>query len=280
MTNDKVVYYCGGKKPVIELLVSIFSLRKHYDGEIVACLGETSLEFLPEEFLKSNNITVKIIEGTSKDRDVRDHWKSRWKAMSQIDGGRVLHPDCDIIYNDDIEIVFEAIKKTPGWITSYHTVNDGNWYEIWPDHVEEYKKIDPDFDINDPFYIEFGLLGWVGKWPYALDTSKACEITKDDQTAMSYVLMKNGRKAHLANFKNPIMRRARAYYRMTKQEFDSVLIWHCHNEYAFWWNEFLEAHDMNYMGLGSHSYIKKLSRKTWKMLKNKTYPSVIHAPVE
>jgi len=276
---DKVVYYCGGKKPVIELLVSVYSLRKHYKGEIIACIGETSLDYLNEEFLKSDDITIKIIEGTSEDSHVRDHWKSRWLAMSQIEGERILHPDCDIIFNKGIDEAFDAIKCENEWITSYHTVNDGEWYEMWPNHVEEYKKINPKFSVyEDPFYIEFGLLGWCGKWPFALQTSEMCKIVKDDQTAMSYVLMKNGRKAHLADFEDPIMRRARAYYRLTKKQYDAVIMWHCHHEYAFWWNQFLEAHNSNYMGLKSDSYIKKCNRKIYRILKNKSYPTEIYIP--
>lgn len=276
--NKKVVYFCGGRKPVIELLVSIFSLRKYYSGEIVVFLGETSVPYLRDNLLKNKDINTIIVPNTSNDMSVRDHWKSRWVAMSMIDDGIILHPDCDIVYTGNIDKAFDAVKKEKNWMTSFHTVNDGQDYERWQNHVEEYKKIDKNFNITKPFYIEFGLVGWINNWEYCMQTAEACKIVKDDQTAMSYVIMKNGRKAHLAEFKNPILRRARNYYKLTKEQFDDVLLWHCHQEYAFWWNEFLEASKQNYMNLGSMAYVRELNRRVRRMIKFKTYPTITYTP--
>jgi hypothetical protein len=283
--SDAVVYYCGGKKPLIELLVSIYTLRRFYDGEIVVCLGKTSVPYL-NEFINSKIATIKIVPGSGKDHRLRQHWRSRWAGMGQINYTRVLHPDCDTVFVNKIDKLFDAIHKTPGWMTTFHSVVDGESViglntrsdlNQWKIHVEDYRKVDPKFDVNiTPYYIEFGLLGWRNRWPYCAAVANLCTLVKDDQRAMSYVLMKNGRKAHVATFKNPVMRRVRSYWRLTQEQFDAVIMWHSHPDYAIWWQAAEEAIKKNFMGLGNDTYLRSIMyEEQYKQWCDKTYANTI-----
>ena len=277
--TDTVVYYCGGKGPVLELLVSLHSLRKHYNGRVVICLGKTSIKYL-KNLINSKEYEILIVPHSENDKSDRDHWKSRWLAMSMIRGSRILHPDCDMVYVKDINPLFDQIHDEDGWVTSFHSVNNGDNKVRWHKHVEEYKKIDPNFSIDEkPFYIEFGIVGWKNYLPYSIEVSNACKILKDDQTAMSYVLMQHGRKAYCpcSVNGNPLMRRARAYYRLKQEQFDKVIAWHCHPAYALWWEAAKEAIKDNFMGLGSSSYFMGINRRYYKQWKNKTYANVVHS---
>lgn len=273
MFNDIVTYYCGGKKPVIELLVSLYSLRQSYNGKVIICLGKTSVPFL-EPLIKSREFKICVVPGTESDGTVREHWRSRWIGMAMISGDRVLHPDCDMVFYSNLDSMFDAIDSRPDYITSFHSVNNGTYFKQWKKHVKEYRLIEPDFNIEKPFYIEFGILGWRGAWPYCMDVSRACEIVKDDQMAMSYVLMKNGRKAYCPPLMNKLMRRARAYYRLDDDDYNAVIAWHCHPSYELWWRMAVPAIKENFMGLGNLEYLKFINRKCFKQYRDKTYPNI------
>jgi len=265
--NDVVAYYCGGKKPIVELLVSLYSLRKYFDGEIVVCLGRTSLKYIPN-LLKSKEFTIKIVPNSENDHTVRQHWATRWTAMSMVEGDRVLHPDCDTIYTDCLDQLFDNIHHDHEYMTTFHSVNDGVPYPEWEGHVKEYKKIDPNFNESTPFYIEFGLLGWRGAWPHCLETSEASKIAKDDQTAMSYVLMKHGRKAYCPTSGPTLMRRSRAYYRLSEEEYNSTIVWHTTPSYFMWWEVFREAYENNWLGLAEKKYLPKISKRCANIWRN------------
>lgn len=274
--RDVVAYYCGGLKPVIELLVSLYSLRQHYDGEVVICLGETSLQYVPE-LLKNNDFTVKIVPNSANDKEVRDHWATRWVGMSMVEGDRVLHPDCDTIFTQPLDKAFDCIHEDKEFMTTFHSVNYGEYFPEWEGHKEEYRKIDPNFNEETPFYIEFGLLGWRGNWPYCLETAEASRIAKDDQTAMSYVLMNHDRKAYCPEIGYKLMRRARAYYRLPERVYNETIVWHTTPAYFMWWDAFLAAHKENFLGLGNKMYVKSLSRRWYKEWKHKTFPNLNQA---
>ena len=249
--SDTIAYYCGGTKPVLELLTSIYSVRKHgWNGNIVVCLGKTSIPHL-KTLIDSGE--VEIIEVPESENDVhpREHWVSRWRGMSYITDDRVIHPDCDMTFVDNPKIFFDLLHKDPEFITTFHSVNNGEYFEQWNGHIREYKKVDPNFNEEFPFYIEMGILGWRGNYKHCMEISEVCKLTKDDQTAMSYVLMKNGRKAHKPPLRHELMRRARNYWKLSPEEYDAVVAWHCHPEYNMWWKFYLEAKEANYMGLAN-----------------------------
>jgi hypothetical protein len=246
--SDTIAYYCGGAKPILELLTSIYSVRKQgWNGKIVVCIGKTSIPHL-QVLINSGEVDIIEIPDTEKDHFPREHWTSRWRGMSYVSDDRVLHPDCDMTFVKDPSVFFELLHKDPEYITTFHSVNDGKPFRTWEGHLEEYRKIDQNFDA-EPFYIEMGILGWRGRYAHCMEVSEACKITKDDQTAMSYVLMKHGRKAYKPELRHELMRRARAYWRIEPEEYDAVVAWHCHPEYHMWWKFYLEAKEANYMGL-------------------------------
>lgn len=271
--GDVVTYYCGGKKPVIELLVSLYSLRQYYQGEVIVCIGKTSVPFL-QPLIKSKEVKIYIVPNTESDRLTKDHWKSRWLGMSMVSGDRVLHPDCDIVFYDKLDPMFDVIDKRPKYITSFHSVNNGTKFDQWEEHKQEYRKIDPNFNENIPFYIEFGIVGWLGAWPYCIDVYKAGAMVKDDQTAMSYVLINNGRKAICPSLKHKLMRRARAYYRLKDEDYKAVIAWHCHPSYELWWRYAIPAIKENFMNLGDLNYLKSINLRCYEQYRKKTYPNL------
>jgi len=89
--SDLVVYYCGGRKPVIEMLVSIYSLRKYWDGHIKVALGDTAEPYFHWGPGYDSTIEVVTYSWNPDDTQKIDHWRSRWRAMYMVDSSRVLH---------------------------------------------------------------------------------------------------------------------------------------------------------------------------------------------
>lgn len=263
----KFVLYCGGQKPVIELLVTIYSLRKSFSGPIEVYIGETSIRYL-SNLISSNVAKVIVVPNSRRDKNILHHWTTRWRAMSMVDGNDVvLHPDCDIIYKDgfDVSKLFDYVDSRHNYITTFHTLNDGNIYDRWHKHYSQYKRFDKNFN-ESPLYIEFGIVGWTGCYDLAAEVSRVCPYFMDDQTAMSYILMKNGRKAVLAKTPYQIIQRARAYWRWPQKTVDDVMVWHVNPAYKFWWNEARRAMKENFLGMGDMKYIKHINPIAYNLI--------------
>jgi lipopolysaccharide biosynthesis glycosyltransferase len=278
--NDGVVYFCGGLKPVLELYVSIYSLRKHYSGNITVLLGETSIKYA-EQLLNLKDINVVIVKGSSNDINTRQHWSTRWKSMNLINYDRVIHLDCDTIIVKPIDDLFNHIHKDKSYITSFDHFNDGKEYRSWKHHLNMYKASDSYFNKNQisPLYIEFGLMGWNKDYHLFNEISKACNIMKDDQTAMSSVLIKNGRKGYCPDLKFKPIKRTNGYYGLHYDAHYETIVWHLttsHGKcpgFAIWWREFIDAYMKNYMNFKSNkNIIQTLQPHVYKQLMNKSYP--------
>src|SRR5690606_26142221 len=107
-------FYCGGTKPIIELLVAVYTLRQHYNGHITICLGKTSVPYIGDLLRKSSlDLEVHEVPGSENDVKVEQHWSSRWRGMKQITKKQILHLDCDITVKRPIDYCFDHIHNDP-----------------------------------------------------------------------------------------------------------------------------------------------------------------------
>lgn len=281
--SNGVVYFCGGLKPIMELCISIYSLRKHYSGNITVLLGETSLKYA-QSLLDQTGVNVVIIPNSSQDLKVNQHWSTRWRAMNFVDYDKIIHLDCDTIIVKPIDKLFDDIHKDKDCMTSFDSFNDGSKYWKWDEHLKMYKEKDDYFNNNivKPLYIEFGLMGWNKGYPYFNEISQACDIMKDDQTAMSSVLIKNGRKGFCPKHQYKLIKRTTNYYGLRYDDHFATVVWHLTTSrakcpgFALWWREFIDAYLNDYMKFKSNkNLIKSLQPYVFKQLINKTYPSSI-----
>lgn len=278
--SDGVVYFCGGLKPILELYVSLYSLRKHYKGNITVLLGETSVKYA-SQLIKLDWVKVVVIPNSSSDHEVRQHWSTRWRAMNYSNYDRTLHLDCDTIVVKPIDHLFDHIHKDPSYITTFDNFNDGNNYRSWPSHLEMFKSKDDYFKKNNvkPLYVEFGLMGWNKGYKLFNEISEACKLMKDDQSAMSSVLIKNGRKGYCPKLGYMPIRRTSGYYGLSYEAHYATEIWHLTTGkakcagFAIWWKEFIDAYMNNYMNFKSDKEtLKILQPYVYKHLMEKSYP--------
>lgn len=280
--KNGVVYFCGGTKPILEMLISIYSLKKHYKGEITILLGETSIEHISKlELNKLGNIKIVTVPNSANDDEVRKHWSTRWRAMNFVNYDKVLHLDCDTVVVKPIDNLFDHIHNDKSYITTFDNFSNCE-YSTWANHLDMYKENDNWFKINHvkPLYIEFGLMGWNRGYPYFNDVSDMCKKMKDDQTAMSAVLIKNGRKGFSPKSENfNVIRRTRNYYRLSYDQYFEVAVWHLTTSktrypgYSVWWNEFIEAYMNNYLGFKTNKkIIEELQPHVYKAMIKRNYP--------
>ena len=281
--SDGVVYFCGGLKPILELCISIYSLRKHYSGNITVLLGETSIKYA-DKLINMSGINVIVVPNSSKDVEVRHHWSTRWIAMNLVNYDRIIHLDCDTIIVKPIDHLFDHIHKDKSFITSFDNFNDGRNYGAWKSHLNMYKKQDDWFNKNvvKPLYIEFGLMGWNNGYKLFSEVAEACKIMKDDQTAMSSVLIKNGRNGYCPNLGYIPIKRTNNYYGLSYEKHYETEVWHLTTSrvkcagFAIWWKQFIDAYMNDFIDMKSdRNLIKTLQPYVYERLKNKSYPTSI-----
>jgi hypothetical protein len=197
---------------------------------------------------------------------------------------KVLHLDCDTTIVKPIDCLFDSIHPDQNYMTSFDTFNDGDTYRAWPGHLKMYQTQDPWFKKNEvkPLYIEFGLMGWNKGYPLFNEVANACKIMKDDQSAMSAVLMKNGRKGFCPNLGYRPIKRTNGYYGLGYEAHYETIVWHLTTSrarypgFAIWWREFIDAYMNNFMGMKSNKkLIETLQPYAYKALIDKSYPTSI-----
>ena len=270
-----IAFYVGGKKPCIEVLVSIYTLRKFYRGPIAVAIGETAVPYL-QQLIDSKDIDTIIVPNTSTDRTRKNHWVSRWKGLKLIDYDKVLHLDCDTIIVNPIDHLFSCIHPDKEYITNFDVLcrkKDSKWNL----HLRSFRRIFPDFNTDKPIYIEFGLVGWNKGWPYFDLVSSFSVKTRNDQESMALVLIQNGHKAYKPPFKYDAISKMKGYHRMPLEKRNNLIVMHLvvPEGFAFFWKYFLEARKNRFMGLHDNSYIEKVRPDLLKTLMNKNWPNII-----
>jgi hypothetical protein len=269
-----VVYYCGGTTPIIETIISIFSLRKYYDGKIIVLLGKTSLPYV--DFSVLDNVEVIEVPGSDNDKTLQQHWASRWRGLGLVEVDKMLHIDCDTVIVKDIEIFFKNINHDNEVLTGFHYVFLNGRSKRDRAMIQSYNKKIPGIKFELPnCYVEIACIGFSKKWPHFNEVSKYCSILKDDQRAVSAALVHNGRKVHIPKFKGKIFKNARAYYRMSLEKYWNTHIWHAKNCFGFFWREFWQAHHQGFMRLNDDAYLRSISDKVYKLSKSDNWSNNI-----
>ena len=287
MNKKSITYYCGGKKTILELLVSLYTLRKHYNGDIVVAIGETSLPYL-DSLLDSNDFMTVIVPDTAKDKTAQDHWSARWKSMKMTNvHDKTMHFDCDNIVTDNFDDIWNLVYDDKEWITSlYH-------FPYWTSKkhkskqiktlLSEFRKIIPDFCCDEEkfTYTELGLFGYNKGWPYFDEVSKYCKIVKNDQAALSFVLMSHESKIKfIHNFYYVNRVKTKFHTKIMENGKMQTSIWHCKRvlRHAIWWKYFLEARKKKFLSLHDNEYIQSINRSAYKILVDKTWKNKILNP--
>jgi hypothetical protein len=284
MSKQSIIYYCGGTKPVIEAIVSIYTLRQHYKGEIIILCGETSYDYL--KHMKNYGVEIRVVPDTKKDRVTHDHWVSRWKAMELIsDCDKVLHLDCDTLVINPVDVFFENIDTRYDYITTYGLLFKYSDYpnaDEWKKMIGEFNKIVPGFN-KDSVYIELGCCGWNKGWDLHRKVHEYCKVLSTDQQAMCLAMAFDGNKVHHPDFakvnhsKKPF-KLGRAYYRLDHNGYYSTVIWHCVHPlgYSLWWRKFWEARVEKFGRLNENDFLNSTNLSALNMIKAKSWPDYIH----
>lgn len=276
MITKTIAFYCGGRKPVIELLVSIYTLRKFYYGDISVAIGETSIQYL-QQLIDSKNIKTYIVPDTSTDKSKRNHWVSRWKGLKLIKADKILHLDCDTIITKPIDHLFNHIHPDKEYITNFDVVKHKKDSK-WNLHLKSFRRIFPNIQVNKFTYLEFGLVGWNKGWPNCDLVSEYAIKCRTDQEAMALVLITNGHKVYKPPFKYDIISKMKGYHRMPMEKRNNLSIMHFVKTegYAIWWKYFLQARKDRFMNLPDNRYIKQVNSKIYNMLINNNWPTNIY----
>ncbi len=272
--SDTTLYYCGGTKPLLELMISIYTLRKHNKGNVTVLLGEGSEKYCDN--LKEMGVELITVPDTKNDRRVQDHWSSRWRGMPLCKHDRVLHLDCDTTIAHNYDHLFDLIHPDPEYITSYYMWQKHGTYHKWKMHLNDYQKVTNIADDADGLYFGFGLVGWNKGWPHFQKVADYAKKLPTDEMSMSLTLIENGRKGHMPPNMEATFRCVRAYYRLTEKEFDDTLIWHYPQKgiqgFYQWWEIFFKAREEKAMGLHDDAFIEAIHPTIMKILKTGTYP--------
>jgi hypothetical protein len=246
---------------------------KHFDGRIIALIGETSAPFL-QELIKFDRVETIIVPDTKDDKVVQQHWSSRWRSLQFVDADEFLHFDCDNIVVDKLDVFFDNIHTQEDYVTAFHFLHLGNKGARTKQLLNVYKNKGIEI-TGEHCYMEFGVVGLRQGWPHFQKVSDFCKVLKDDQQAMAVTLMQNGRKVYKPNLGHRPFKLARNYYRMkTKKHFETK-VWHANYGYGFFWREFLQARRDKFLNLHDNIYIKRVNKPVFDIIKAGNWPNKI-----
>ncbi len=118
MKKKCVLYYNRGDKCIIKLLVSISSLKKHYNDDIVVVLEGKQNPYLIER-LKKLNVVIKEIKQHSANNPLAIK-PSLHKYVTEY--RQVLYLDSDTLIVKPLDEIFHNIKKYGFVVTQF-----SNW---------------------------------------------------------------------------------------------------------------------------------------------------------
>jgi hypothetical protein len=150
-----VLYFNRGTSCYIRLLVSIFSLRKHYSGP-VKLMQEGELDQPIAAILEQLGVTVQLLPLTAE--PVLVARASLWRVMEE---DYALMLDADTIVRGPIDEFFNWIKAqgfVASWFTGWRTTGG-----TMRKRIEEWKKVVPEMVPPAVAYgkaINGGVQGW------------------------------------------------------------------------------------------------------------------------
>jgi hypothetical protein len=151
--NTGVIYFNSGTKCLIRLLVSIWSLRKHYSGPItIITTGEESNKFC--EKFKNNKFNINIKNAIFP--NVKDGKNSVFLQKASVNDHTPydisIFLDSDTIVKGDITELFElantyefVVPQFSNWTTQTRAIikRTEAWREFYPELVTEALKLAP-----------------------------------------------------------------------------------------------------------------------------------------
>jgi len=138
-----VLYYNRGQKCTIRLIVSIASLRKHYDGDIVLAYEGEQSEYLLKR-LERYNVILRETEKSTVTNALADK-PALGKYVDDYD--LVLYLDSDTLILSSLDAIWNLIKRYgflvthfTGWVTRGGTIERRirQWSKVLPE--EEIEK--------------------------------------------------------------------------------------------------------------------------------------------
>lgn len=278
---DAVTFYCGGDKHCINLSLALYSLREFYSGKCVVWMGQTSIRHFDMKELRQY-ADVRITPDSADDYGRHRHWCQRWRTLSMMDGefDRILHLDADVLFMRDISFCFDLLHEDPETFTTFNKIGRQNGPKDWlgiqnnTKHLAEFQTLTPGWTHPDSMHIEFCMVGWRDGWPHLAEVADTVEKLTNDQLAVSWVVMNNGDKVHLAEGANEIFRLRRAHYRETKEISDGMAVWHITQGYKLWWDWFFKARENKILGLHEDDRVWRSSKRLHDRMIYGVYPTL------
>lgn len=143
-----VLYYNRGQKCIIRLLVSIASLRKHYDGDIILAHQDEPNDYLAKR-LKKYNVEVRLTNKSTVNNALADK-PDLGRYVDDYD--LVLYVDSDTLFLNSIDEIWQLIK-TYGFLVTHFSdwKTKGGMIER---RIREWEKVLPQEEIEKA--VEYG----------------------------------------------------------------------------------------------------------------------------
>lgn len=160
-----VLYYNRGQKCIIRLLVSIASLRKHYDGDIILAHQDEPTPYLADR-LKLYNVEVRLTEKSTVNNALADK-PDLGKYVDDYD--LVLYVDSDTLFFNPIDEIWHFIKIYGFMVTHFcDWKTKGGMIER---RIREWNKVLPDEEIEKAVAygkaVNTGVFGFSRRYRYS-----------------------------------------------------------------------------------------------------------------
>lgn len=259
--GDLWYFYCGGRR-VIELIVALHSLRKHYKGRIGIALDPISQSIIPP---MPEDIEIAILPTAATHG--YDHMSQRWAGLKLFKYDRVITCDIDTIIAKPVQSCFDTISPKHDHLTTY------SGYNITPADQfrfrQLFKQLEPSCPDNDYIYVTMGLFGININYPHIDEMIRICPSfggrrCMAEEYAISFISQLNGHKVYWP--------RDRLYITRTRVWQADPVVWHAiRNRYTIsgqWRREWYECKNENFMGMGNPDISDRLEPgiSTWPNL--------------
>lgn len=263
MTTQGIIYYNRGQSCIPRLLVSLYSLREHYDREISIFMEGEHLEELSENLKQKFNIDIiydKNIDTTTYVRAVEVCMKSPYENTIWIDADTLIVNSFDEIfeYIPDYDI---CISNFAGWTTEGKGIRR---------RISRFNNLLPDDMINSAINygpaINCGVYGFRKNYDFLNEWLKISKIGEKngifipDEIACQILLPKYKTKILSQDYNISVK-----YGNYTN---NSKIIHyhgrkHCRNFKLsnLWINKFIELLDINFCNIKSYLYNDRMLNK-------------------
>jgi len=272
-----VLYYNRGQKCIIKLIVSIASLRKHYDGDIILAAGDEQPEYLLKR-LKRYNVIIRQTEKSTVNNALADK-----PALARYveDYDLVLYLDSDTLVYDNIDNIWDYIKNYGFVVTNFtNWVTKGGMIE---NRIREWSKVLPEKEIN--LAVEYGravntgVFGFSRKYRMSeyniflewheltlKGQKENCTRRMVDELACQVLLHKY---PHI--MLNTTWNTSAKFYRGKSED---VKIWHYHgykhtykDEFEgcqYWYDQYMELINEDFIGIKDVFGDRRLKNASWR----------------